>query len=154
MPFLSEKIGDVKVMQSVHELLMSLAEQVTPKFVALQVIKHASNAKSPNVLKESCNILTNMTDDFGVIQMPIKEMIAYGILGINHANPAARTASMALFVMMYKQGGEMVKNFLKDIKESTMKLLEEEFAKVTILKKGEFQSKRQIKGMAAEEQKL
>ncbi len=26
MPFLSEKVGDVKVMQSVHELLMSLAE--------------------------------------------------------------------------------------------------------------------------------
>ena len=45
---------------------------------------------------------------------------------------------MALFAMLYKHGGEMIKNFLKDIKESTMKLLEEEFAKVTPLKKGEF----------------
>jgi hypothetical protein len=95
--------------------------------------------------------LTNMTDEFGVTQMPIKEMIAYGILGINHQNPAVRTASMALFAILFKHGGEMIKNFLKDIKESTMKLLEEEFAKVTPLKKGEYKSKRQIKGMAAEE---
>jgi hypothetical protein len=49
-----------------------------------------------------------------------------------------RTAAMALLAMLYKHGGEMIKNFLKDIKESTMKLLEEEFAKVTPLKKGEF----------------
>ena len=45
---------------------------------------------------------------------------------------------MALFAMMYKHAGEMIKNFLKDIKESTMKLVEEEFAKVTPFKKGEF----------------
>lgn len=35
MPFLSDKIGDVKLMQSVKELLMALSELVTPKFVAL-----------------------------------------------------------------------------------------------------------------------
>lgn len=35
MPFLSDKIGDVKVQQSVHELLMALSELVTPKFIAL-----------------------------------------------------------------------------------------------------------------------
>ena len=45
---------------------------------------------------------------------------------------------MALFAMMYKHAGEAIKNFLKDIKESTMKLIDEEFAKVVVLKKGEF----------------
>ena len=40
---------------------------------------------------------------------------------------------------------------MKDIKESTMKLIEEEFAKVTPLKKGEGKGKRQLKGEAAEE---
>jgi hypothetical protein len=35
MPFLSEKIGDVKMMVSVGELLMGLCELVTPKFVAM-----------------------------------------------------------------------------------------------------------------------
>ena len=57
---------------------MALSELVTPKFVALQVVKYAATAKSPNTLKESCNILTQMTDEFGAAGMPLKEMIEYG----------------------------------------------------------------------------
>ena len=57
---------------------------------------------------------------------------------------------MALFAMIYKHAGEAVKSFLKDIKEATMKLINEEFAKITPLKKGEHQSKRGLRGEAAE----
>ena len=59
---------------------------------------------------------------------------------------------MALFAVMYKHAGEAIKNFLKDIKESTMKLIDEEFAKVTPFKKGEYQRKRNFKGDAAFEE--
>jgi hypothetical protein len=52
--------------------------------------------------------------------------------------------------MIYRHAGEAVKNFLKDIKEATMKLINEEFEKITPLKKGEHQSKRGLKGEAAE----
>lgn len=138
MPFLSDKIGDVKLSASIQELLLGLSELVTPKFVGMQIIKYASSAKAPNVLKESCNILVKLTDDFGVTTMPLKEMIDYATLAVNHSNPQVRTASMALFAIMYKHAGEAIKNFLKDIKESTMKLIDEEFGKVTVLKKGEF----------------
>jgi succinate dehydrogenase hydrophobic anchor subunit len=78
-----------------------------------------------------------MTDEFTVVAMPLKEMIDYAKLGANHSNPQVRIAAMALFAMMYKHAGEAVRNFLKDIKESTMKLIEEEFSKITPLKKGE-----------------
>ena len=50
MSFLSDKLGDVKVTTAVQELLMSLSEIVTPKFIGLQIIKYASTAKSPKVL--------------------------------------------------------------------------------------------------------
>jgi len=80
-----------------------------------------------------------MTDEFGVINMPLKEMIDFGILAANHTNPQVRTASMALFAIMFQHAGEPIKNFLKDIKESTLKLIEEEFSKVTPYKKGEYQ---------------
>lgn len=79
-----------------------------------------------------------MTDEFGVMNMPLKEMIDYAIVAVNHTNPQCRTSAMALFAIMYRHAGEAIKNFLKDIKESTMKLIEEEFAKVTPYKKGEF----------------
>ena len=151
MPFLSDKIGDVKVMQTTKDLLIALAEMVTPKFVGLQIIKYASKAKSPNVLKESCNILAQMTDEFSVVAMPLKDMIDYAVLQAQHSNAQVRTASMALLAMIYKHAGEAVKSFLKDIKDSTMKLIEEEFAKITPLKRGEHQSKRGLRGEAAEE---
>jgi hypothetical protein len=35
MPYLSDKLGDVKVVNQVHELLLSLSEVVTPKYVAM-----------------------------------------------------------------------------------------------------------------------
>lgn len=35
MPFLSDKIGDVKTMTPVNEMLILYAELVTPKFVAM-----------------------------------------------------------------------------------------------------------------------
>jgi hypothetical protein len=47
--------------------------------------------------------------------------------------------------------GEQIKNYLGDVKESTLKIIEAEFAKVTPLKKGEFVSSREAKGDAAEE---
>jgi len=79
-----------------------------------------------------------MTDEFGVMNMALKEMIDYAIVAVNHTNPQVRTSAMALFAIMYRHAGEAIKNFLKDIKESTMKLIEEEFSKVTPYKKGEF----------------
>ena len=93
-----------------------------------------------------------MTEDFGVMTMPLKEMIDFAIIACNNSNPAVRKAAMALFAAMYKHAGEAIKNFLKDIKESTMKLIDEEFAKVTPFKKGEFQRKRNFKGEAAFEE--
>jgi len=49
-----------------------------------------------------------------------------------------RTAAMALFAVVYRHVGEASRNFLKDIKESTMKLIEEELAKVKPYAKGEY----------------
>jgi hypothetical protein len=45
---------------------------------------------------------------------------------------------MALFAILYKHAGEAIKNFIKDVKESTMKLVDEEFKKVTPYAKGEY----------------
>ena len=79
-----------------------------------------------------------MVDDYGAVNMPLKEMIDMANFAIGNSNPQVRTATMALFAIMYQHVGETIKNFLKDIKDSTMKLIEEEFSKVTPFKKGEY----------------
>ena len=85
-PFLTEKIGDVKFSTPVKEILMTLAEFLTAKFVASQVIKYANTAKAPNNLKESCVILTSLLDEWGAGMMPVKECIDFATLAANNAN--------------------------------------------------------------------
>lgn len=87
MPFLCDKIGDVKLVNNIGETLLNLSEIVTPKYISLQIIKYCSTAKAPNVIKEGCNALIKMTDEFGVANMALKEMIDFGILAANHTNP-------------------------------------------------------------------
>ena len=47
--------------------------------------------------------------------------------------------------MIYKHLGESIRVFLKDIKDSTKAVVDAELDKITPLKKGEFQSKREIR---------
>ena len=150
-PFLCDKIGDIKMTAMVKEVLLSLADFVTPKFIANFLIKNGSTTKAVKNIEETCIILTQMVDEYGAGMMPIKECIDFATLAANNANVKVRNASMTLFAMLYKHLGETVRNFLSDIKDSTMKLIEAEFAKTTPLQKGEFVSKREVKGDAAEE---
>ena len=45
---------------------------------------------------------------------------------------------MALLIVIYKHLGDAARNFLTDIKSSTLALIEGEFEKVTPFKRGEF----------------
>ena len=47
-----------------------------------------------------------MIDEFGIGLLPVKEMIDFATAGAAHSNPQCRTASMALFAMLYKHVGE------------------------------------------------
>jgi hypothetical protein len=50
MSYFIDKIGDVKMQESIKAMLMTAAELVTPKYLSLQIIKYAATAKSPNNL--------------------------------------------------------------------------------------------------------
>jgi hypothetical protein len=51
------------------------------------LLKYGAQAKAPNAIKETCNILTKMTDEFGSLTMPLKEMIDFAIVSVNNSNP-------------------------------------------------------------------
>jgi hypothetical protein len=142
MSFLVDKIGDVKLSTSIKEMLLNMSEQVTPKFISNQIIKYAATAKAPNTLKESCNMLFDILDNFGHSGIPLKETIDYNKVACAHATPAVRQAAMKLICEIYKHVGEGIKSFLTEIKESTMKLIDADLAKTTVYARGEFQKKR------------
>ena len=143
MSFFVDKIGDVKLSQLIKDMLMNTTECLGPKFIGLQVIKYAATAKAPNNLKEACFFLTQMIDEFGISGTPLKETIDYAKLATAHATPAVRQAAMKLFCEIYQHVGDVIRNFMADIKESTLKMIDAELNKITPYKKGEHQKKRQ-----------
>lgn len=149
--FMCEKIGDIKVAKPIAELFVSLSEFLTCKFVIGYIVKNGAKSKIPKNIQESCNVITTLTDEFGAGQIPAKAVIDFAVFAVSNSNPQVRTAAFKLFAMLYKHMGEPIKNYLTDIKDSTLKLVEAEFAKVTPLKKGEFVSGRELKGEAVEE---
>lgn len=149
-PFLCDKIGDVKLMVMVKEVLQSIASFVSAKYVAALVMKNALTTKAVKNIEQSCNILSTLIDDFGAAALHLKNVIDFAAHNCNHANPAVRNAAIALFATLYKHMGEAIRAFLNGIKDSTLKVLDDEFSKTTILAKGEFKGKG-MKGEAAAE---
>jgi hypothetical protein len=139
------------MMKPIKEVFLSLSQFTSAKFISIQVVKKGLAAKAPNNIKESANFLAEQIDEFGAGKVAVKECIDFAVFCCNHANKNVRDAAMVLFGTVYKHLGEAVRTFLSDIKESTMKLVEAEFEKITPLKKGEFKSERQALGDAAEE---
>lgn len=101
-PFLCDKIGDIKMQALVKEAYLNAAEFCTAKFVCIQVVKKGLTAKAPNNLKESCNLLAQLIEDFGAGRVAPKECIDFGIFCCNHANKGVRDASMAMLTNLYK----------------------------------------------------
>ena len=144
LPFLSESIGDVKYNAICNENLLSLSELVSPGFVVKALWKHASSAKSPNVLIENNKMIKTVMDEFGTKGLPVQDMINYGIVCCDNKNVKVRNETISMLSTLYKHLGEATRKFLKGIKDSTLAVINSEFDKITPYQKGEFHSKREI----------
>lgn len=66
-----------------------------------------------------------MIDEFGP-QIPLKETIDFAKVAAAHSTPAVRQGGMKLFKELYKHAGDVIRNFMSDIKEATLKLIDGE----------------------------
>lgn len=148
-PFLCDKIGDIKLNGPIKEALLNASEFTSAKFTSIQIVKKGLETKAPNNVKESCNFLAQLIEEFGAGRVAIKECIDFAVNSANHANKQVRDAAMAMLTVLYKHLGEKTIQFLDGVKPATMQLIEKEFEKITPYAKGEFQSTRQVKGEAA-----
>ena len=63
MSQLTEKLGDAKFRAATEDCLFNLAAVLGPGFIAKMLVKYGSEAKSPNVIKETSNFLTKLPLD-------------------------------------------------------------------------------------------
>ena len=144
-----EKLGDPKIVEPLSALLMSLCEVLGPRFVVAMTVKNTSECKKPKAVSECCNVVNKIISEFGVHTVNLPDVVNYSKACLNQANPTIKKSAQALLVCIYSFTGEPLISMLNDVKEATMKVLNEEFSKTEVVQKTSF---KQVRG--EEEEKI
>ena len=145
LPYLSEKIGDAKYKGMCSEVALNLCEHVGTGFVIKGLVKHAIKGKNPNMVRENVNIIERIMTEFGAQGFPLQEVIEFCTTAIGNTNPKIREAVITLLGTIYSYVGDAIKQFLKEVKPSTMKLIEEKFSKTNPAEEEDDKSKRKLR---------
>lgn len=129
---LHEKLSEAKINDSLANLFFIFMEYLTPIFVVSNLIKFLEKSKSNSLLKEYSIFFEKCIEEFGIINIPAKEIVIFCKFLANNSNQQVRNASKSLLCVLYKFVGNDLKILLKDIKESTLKVFEMEFEKISI----------------------
>ena len=127
-----DKINDAKVRPQIHSLFNAMITSFSPKAISTGIIK-AAEGKPVVILKETALYLSTAIDNFNIAQFPVKDITDFCKALEANSNPQCRNAATTLLCGIYKYIGEPLKNFLRDIKEATMKVIDEEFKKVKMV---------------------
>ena len=142
-----EKMSDSKLKETLSTLINTLIENYSPYTIINNILSLMLNDKKAKliVMKEYCIFFEKVIDDYGTDTIDLKQLISFAVNLANNTNPQARTASSSLICMIYKYVGNEIKPLLKDIKESTLKVIEGEMEKVTVLDRKTIKPKKAIK---------
>jgi hypothetical protein len=123
-----------------------MMEKHTPLFILNTLLQQLGKNKSVTVLKEYASLLEKVIEDFGIDLVPVKDIVEYSKTLAANTNPQVRNAATSLLCVLYKYVGKDLKLLLKDIKESTLKVIETELDKITPIDKSKVvQPKREVK---------
>ncbi len=136
-----------------QEALLSLAEHVSPGFVIKGMVKHGATSKSPKVLEELAKYVETFLKEFGPGGFPLQEAIGFAVAGCGNSNKKVRETNIAMVTSIYSFVGDPIRDFLKDVKDSTMKVIDAAFAKCSKVDASQFKSSRQVKTEDGEEAK-
>ena len=134
-----EKIADLKLKDNFIELINTSIEESI-----INISSMISNLITKILKKNNTKILTEYSLFFNKIiednnnnikSLPINEMVNYCKYMAGNSNPQVRTSAISLICTLYKYVGEDIKLLIKDIKESTLKIIDSELEKVTVEKK-------------------
>lgn len=127
-----DKLSDVKVADSFSACILAICESVGPKFVVSSIIKNTASCSKPKVVSECFSVISRIVSEFGPHKIALKELVEYIKSALSQANPVIKKSAQSTTVTLYTYLGEHLLNLLTDIKESTMKVLQEEFSKTVL----------------------
>lgn len=140
---LIERISDKKVQNELKDIIESLIEKTSPKEVILCLMRQIRNKTVP-ILNGGAIIINNLIDPNNssindnkikdnIHLFPIKEIIEFCCFLENNSNSQSRNCGTNILCSIYAFLGSSIKPLLKDLKESTFKVIEEKFEKITVI---------------------
>ena len=128
-----EKLADIKLKDNLIELINSSFDLIEPSNILKQIISKISKKNNSKLLIEYSTFLGNVVEEYDVKDLPNKDIIEFCKVLANNSNPQVRTSAISLLCILYKYLGKDVKTLTRDIKESTLKLIDAELDKVTVI---------------------
>jgi cytoskeleton-associated protein 5 len=135
-----DKLTDGKVMGSLTDCVLAMCETISPKVVVGKMLQAVEGSNKPKVVGEACNLLRKIIDEFGLHSMDLKAVLDFAKLQVGNTSPIVKGPAQALLVAMYSFIGDALVPMLNDIKEATMKVLQEEFSRTPRNDKHDFRS--------------
>ena len=142
-----EKISDIKLKENIIELINTSIEETIIDLSSLisNLIAKILKKNNVKILNEYAVLFGKMVEDYDIKDLPVKELINYCKYMAGNSNPQVRTSATNLICTIYKYVGEDVKVLIKDIKESTLKIIEAELEKVVVIEKKQTKKKKMVK---------
>ena len=128
-----EKLADIKLKDNLIELINNSFDIIEPSSILKQILSKISKKNNAKLLIEYATFLGNIVEEYDVKDLPNKEIIDFCKVLANNSNPQVRTAAINLLCILYKYLGKDVKTLTRDIKESTLKLIDAELDKVKVI---------------------
>ena len=130
-----DKITDTKLKDNYLELLNSSISIVEPNTLIKQLLTKITKKNNVKLLIEYSLFLGKIVEVYNNKELPYKEITNFCKIMANNNNPQSRNAGTNLICILYKYYGEEVHKLINDIKESTLKNIEAELSKITVIEK-------------------
>ena len=131
-----EKITDQKLKDNFLELLNSCLDIIEPNLLLKHLLAQISKKNNAKLYIEYSLYLGKIVENYNAKkELPYKELTEFCKIMANNSNPQCRNASINLICILYRYYGDEVRKLIKDIKESTLKNIENEISKITVIER-------------------
>ena len=128
-----EKLADIKLKDNLIELIKYSFDIIEPDNILKQIIGKISKKNNAKLLIEYSIFFGNIVEEYDIKDLPNKDIIDFCKVMANNSNAQVRTSAISLLCILYKYLGKDVKTLTRDIKESTLKLIDAELDRVKVI---------------------
>ena len=131
-----DKITDPKLKDNFLELINSCLDIIEPNILLKQLLMQVSKKSNPKLFIEYSLYFGKIVDKYNTTKdLPYKELTEFCKIMANNSNPLCRNAGINLICTLYRYYGDDIRKLIKDIKDSTLKNIENEISKITVIER-------------------